>query len=118
MTMMLDCRSLDSPDETRRFDNGHVDVVKVGGVTIGRTTLEPGWRWSESVKPIAGTDSCLEPHTGYVLSGRLRVRMDDGTEGEAAAGDAVVIAPGHDAWVIGQETCVLLDFSGAEHYAR
>jgi quercetin dioxygenase-like cupin family protein len=115
----LEVKSLDSPDETRPFvDKGKADIVNVGGVTVGRGVFEPGWRWSEHVKPIAGTDSCQSAHTGYVLSGRMGVRMDDGTEGEAGPGDAVVIAPGHDAWTVGDEPCVVLDFSGMEEYAK
>jgi quercetin dioxygenase-like cupin family protein len=115
----LDAKSLDSPDETRPFvDKGRTDIVKLGDVTVGRGVFEPGWRWSEHVKPIAGTESCEAPHTGYVLSGRMRVRMDDGAEAEVGPGDAFVIAPGHDAWTVGDEACVLVDFSGMDHYAK
>ncbi len=116
---ILEAKSLDSPDETRPFvDKGKTDVVNVGGVTVGRGVFEPGWRWSEHVKPIAGTESCQSPHTGYVLSGGMRVRMDDGAEAEVGPGDAFVIEPGHDAWVVGDEPCVLLDFSGMAEYAK
>ena len=115
----LEVKSLDSPDETRPFvDRGKVDVVAIDGVTVGRGVFEPGWRWSEHVKPIAGTDSCQAAHVAYVVSGRMRVVMDDGAEGEAGPGDVVVIAPGHDAWTVGDEACVMLDFSGFEHYAK
>ena len=115
----LEAKSLDRPDETRAMaDKGKVDIVQLGGVTVGRGTFQPGWRWSQHVKPLAGTDSCQAAHTGYVLSGRMRVRMDDGAEGEAGAGDAMVIAPGHDAWVVGDEPCVVLDFSGMADYAQ
>jgi quercetin dioxygenase-like cupin family protein len=116
----LDSKSLDQPDETRPMqDNkGKVDIVELGGVTVGRAVFEPGWKWSEHVKPIAGTDSCQAAHTGYVISGRMKVVMDDGTEGEVGPGDAMVIAPGHDAWIIGDEPCVALDFSGASDYAK
>jgi quercetin dioxygenase-like cupin family protein len=114
----LEAKSLDTPDETRPFaDKGNAAVVNVGGHTILRGTFEPGWKWSEHVKPIAGTASCMASHTGYVLSGRLHVRMDDGTEGEVGPGDAFFCQPGHDAWVVGNEACVLLDFSAPE-YAR
>ena len=102
----LKAKSLDSPDETRSFDNGKMDIVSVDEVTAGRVTLEPGWRWSEAIKPIAGTDSCEVQHTGYVVSGRMRVVMDDGSEQEIGPGDVYVIRPGHDAWVIGDETYV------------
>lgn len=117
-TTRLEAKSLDAPEETRPFaDNGKVDVVTVGGVTVGRGVAEPGWRWSEHVKPLAATDSCQAAHTGYIISGRMKVVMDDGTEGDAGPGDAFVIPPGHDAWVVGDETCVFLDFSGMEEYA-
>ena len=108
----LETKSLDAPDETRPFEKGRAEIVTLGGMTVGRGVLEPGWRWSEHVKPIAGTSSCEVAHTGYVISGRLRVVMDDGSEGEVAAGDAYVIPSGHDAWTVGDETFVAVDFSG------
>ncbi len=115
----LEAKNLGSPDETRPVaDKGKVEIVKIGGVTVGRATFEQGWRWSEHVKPIAGTESCQAAHTGYVISGRMHVRMDDGTEGEVGPGDAFVAAPGHDAWVVGDEPCVALDFSGMADYAK
>lgn len=114
----LQGKSLNSPDETREFENGKMDVVSLGDVSVGRAVFEPGWRWSENVRPIAGTDSCQVPHVGYVLQGRMRVRMDDGSEHEFAPEDALVIPPGHDAWIVGDETCVVLDFSGAGQYAK
>lgn len=116
--MTLEAKNLDKPEETRRFDNGLMDVVKLAGVTVGRAVFQPGWRWSNDVKPIAGTDSCQAAHTGYVLSGMMHVVMDDGTEGDVGPGDAVVIAPGHDAWIVGNEPCVMLDWSGAANYAK
>lgn len=116
--MTIAAKSLDAPEETRTFDNGHMDIVTVAGVTVGRGVFNPGWKWSNDVKPIAGTDSCQAPHTGYVISGRMHVVMDDGTEGEAGPGDAIVIGPGHDAWIVGDEPCVLLDFSGSANYAK
>ncbi|HEX2119784.1 MAG TPA: cupin domain-containing protein [Acidimicrobiales bacterium] len=114
----LASRSFESTGDVRAFDKGRMEVVTLGGATVGRGTFEPGWRWSECVKPIAGTDSCQAAHLGYVVSGRMRVRMDDGTEGEAAAGDVFDIAPGHDAWIVGDEACVIVDFQGASNYAR
>jgi quercetin dioxygenase-like cupin family protein len=115
----LQKKNLDQPDETRPFKaKGSVQIVKLGSVVVGRGTFEPGWRWSEHVKPIAGTDSCQSAHTGYALSGRMTVRMDDGSEDSIGPGDAFSIAPGHDAWTVGKEACVLLDFSGMENYAK
>lgn len=113
----IESQSFDKPDETRNFEKGRMDLVTLGDVTIGRAVFEAGWKWSECVKPIAGTDSCEVPHTGYVLSGRLHVVMNDGTEGEAGAGDMFRIAPGHDAWTVGNEPCVVLDIQGAPNYA-
>src|SRR5436309_3840560 len=99
---MLEKKNLGSPDETRPFQGkGHMQVIAIGESTIGRGTFEPGWKWSEHVKPIAGTDSCQANHTGYVLSGRMRIRASDGKEIEVGPGDALVAAPGHDAWVVG-----------------
>ena len=115
----LESKSLDSPDETRQFvDKGKADIVKIAGVTVGRTVFEPGWRWSEHVKPIAGTDSCQVSHLGYVLSGRMKVYMDDGSEAEVGPGDVMAIPPGHDAEVVGDEACVSLDFGEFGEYAK
>ena len=113
-------KSLDSPDETRTFDQGQSQVVTLGDFTVTRNTLGPGWRWSEHVKPIAQTDSCQVPHTGYVVSGRLKVAMDDGSEEEFGPGDAYVIPPGHDGWIVGEETCVVVDVSSeaAKRFAK
>ena len=100
-TQSLEKKSLDSPDETRDLSGmGTVDIVKIGESKATRSTFKPGWRWSQHVKPIANTDSCQTAHLGYVLSGRMHIVMDDGTEGECGAGDAVHIAPGHDAWTV------------------
>jgi quercetin dioxygenase-like cupin family protein len=116
----LESKSLDKPDETRPLidDKGKVDVVQLGSATVGRAVFEPGWKWSDHVKPIAGTDSCEAPHLGYIISGRMKVVMDDGTEGEVGPGDAFTIAPGHDAWTLGDAPCVALDFSGFTDYAK
>ena len=114
----LDVKDLGSPDETRPFAaKGRAEVVHVGGTTILRGTFEPGWRWSEHVRPLAGTQSCQVGHTGYVVSGRMLVRMDDGTECEIGPGNAVRIERGHDAWIVGDEPCVFIDFT-APDYAR
>jgi hypothetical protein len=110
----------DSPDETRAPDKTRVDVVRVGGTTAARLTFEPGWRWSECVKPVAGTDSCQARHVGIVQSGRMVVAHDDGTQLELSAGQAYVIEPGHDAWVVGDEPLLAFEFEprAAEEYAR
>ena len=116
--MTLETKNLDTPDEKRSFEHGDLSVVNVAGVTIGRAVFNPGWKWSNDVKPIAGTESCQTSHTGYVIAGRMHVRMDDGTEGEAGPGDALVISPGHDAWIVGDVPCVVLDWSGSADYAK
>jgi quercetin dioxygenase-like cupin family protein len=108
-----------APDETRPFvDKGRLELLHVGDSLVGRAIFEPGWRWSKHVKPIARTRSCEAPHSCYVLSGRMRVLMDDGQEAEIAPGDFVTIPPGHDAWTVGNEPCVLLDVAGYADYAR
>ena len=115
----LEVKSLDSPDETRSFvDKGQADVVNIGGGAVMRATFEPGWRWSEHVKPLAQTESCQSPHFMYVLSGRMGVAMNDGTEGEAGPGDVARIEPGHDAWVVGDEAVVAVDFGPSPAYAK
>jgi len=107
-----------NPDEVRRPDKTTVEVVKVGGGEIGRFTFQPGWRWSECIKPVVGTDSCQVEHVGYVVSGTLVVQHDDGTKGEATPGGVYRIAPGHDAWVVGDEAVVVVEFQGAANYAK
>ena len=111
-------KSLDSPDETRKFDKGKVDVVNLGGGTVGRYRFEPGWKWSESVKPIAGTDLCQAPHAMYQISGRMHVVQADGTEFEVGPGEAATVPPGHDAWVVGNEAVVGVDWGGMASYAK
>jgi hypothetical protein len=116
--MALECKSLDSPDEVREFaGHGRVELVNLPSGPVGKGIFEPGWRWSQDVKPLAGTDSCQVPHVGYVISGRMKVVMDDGTEGEVGPGEVAHIDPGHDAWTVGEEPCVLVDFGGLEGYA-
>jgi hypothetical protein len=114
----FEMRDFNSPDESRTPEKTRVDVVRMGGATAGRLTLEPGWRWSECVKPVAGTDSCQARHVGVVQEGRLHVVHEDGSEGEMGPGDAYVIEPGHDAWVVGDERFVGFEFESAEDYAR
>jgi quercetin dioxygenase-like cupin family protein len=112
-------KSLDSsPDETRTFEKGKIELANLGDVTIGRVTLEPGWSWEKCVKPLVKTNSCQAPHTQYVIPGRIKVAMDDGTEEEFGPGDAAVIPPGHNAWVIGDEPVVGIDFTGLKEYAK
>ena len=113
-------KALDQPDETRSFvdGKGKAQVFKVGAVTLGRGIFEPGWQWSKHVKPIAKTDSCQVEHTGMVLEGRMRVRMNDGTEVEVGPGDAFHMPPGHDAWIVGNQRCVLIDVTGFGTYAK
>jgi hypothetical protein len=110
----------DSPDETRAPDKTRVDVVRTGGMSAARLTFQPGWRWSECVKPVVGTDSCQVRHVGVVQSGAMVVAHDDGTQLELGAGEAYVIEPGHDAWVVGDQACVTFEFEprAAEEYAR
>lgn len=106
----IEVRNFGRPDETRPFDGkGRVEIVSLGGRELGKATFEPGWRWSENVKPIAQTDACEFDHLGYVISGRMRVRMNDGSEGEIGPGDVFAIPAGHDAEVIGDEPCVTID---------
>jgi uncharacterized cupin superfamily protein len=112
-------KSFDSPDEVRPFEGkGQAEVVQLAGHPVGKGTFEQGWKWSENVKPIAGTDSCQVAHFGYVLSGSMRIYMDDGSKAEINAGDVAAIPPGHDAEVIGDEPCVMVDFGEIGDYAK
>jgi quercetin dioxygenase-like cupin family protein len=113
-------KSLDDPEVTRPFagGTGKLELIDSGAGTVGRATFLPGWRWSDHVKPIAGTDSCEVAHTGYFISGRMRVVMDDGEETEFGPGDFGVIPPGHDAWIVGGEPCVVIDWQGSADYAK
>ena len=112
--------SLNSPEETRLFEagKGKLELVNIDAGPVGRATFEPGWRWSEHVKPIAGTDSCQAPHLGYYVSGRMHVVMDDGQELDFGPGDFSIIPPGHDAWIVGDEPCVVIDWQGFADYAK
>ena len=114
----IEVKSFDSPDETRPFEGkGKADVLQLGGHTVGRATFEPGWKWSNNVKPIAGTDSCQVSHLGYCVSGRMKVYMDDGSEQEVKPGQAFAIPPGHDAEILCDESCDMLDFGEFGDYA-
>lgn len=111
-------KSFEQPEEVREFPNGRAEILTVGGAEIGRLVFEPGWKWSNDVKPIAGTDSCQAPHFQYHVSGRIGLRMDDGTELEAGPGDVTSLPSGHDGWVIGDEPAVVIDWYGASTYAK
>jgi hypothetical protein len=106
------------PDETRAFPHGQAEILSVGGGEVGRLTFQPGWRWSTDVRPIAGTESCEAPHFQYHVAGRLAIRMDDGSEFVAEPGDVTALPSGHDAWVVGDEPVVVVDWHGASNYAR
>jgi hypothetical protein len=114
----LERKNFSNPDELRTPSKTRVEVVKVGDATIMRGTFEPGWKWSECVKPVVGTKSCEVPHVMYIESGSMIVKMDNGEETETKAGDAVVVPPGHDAWVVGDKPCITIDFSGGANYAK
>jgi len=114
----MEGRNFNTPDELRTFDKGKLEIINMGGRTIGRATLQPGWRWSKSVKPLVNTKSCEAPHFQYHVSGTLRVKMDDGTERDFKAGDVSLLRAGHDAWVIGDEPVVVTDFLRYDRYAK
>ncbi len=111
-------KNLAAADETRTFPKGKVDLVNIGGGVVGRLTLEPGWRWSDHVKPIAGTEWCEAPHFQYHAAGRIHILMEDGTEFEVGPGEITALPSGHDAWVVGDEPVVLIDWYGASNYAK
>ena len=113
-------KNFGNAEETRPFvdGKGHVDVVTMPDGVIGMAVFEPGWQWSKHVKPIAGTESCQAAHFGYAISGRMHVVMDDGESADFGPGDVMEIAPGHDAWVLGDEPCVMVDWQGFTDYAK
>lgn len=111
-------RDFASPDEVRTFDKGRLELVNIGDGVVGRLVLEPGWRWSESVKPLAGTAWCEAPHFQYHAAGRLRIVPMDGPEFEAGPGEVTSLPSGHDAYVVGDDPVVVVDFFGAVHYAE
>ena len=106
------------PDEIREFPNGRAEILSIGGGTVGRLIFKPGWRWSKDVKPVAKTSSCEAPHFQYHLAGKLAIKMDDGTELVAGPGDVTVLPSGHDAWVIGDESVIVIDWFGASNYSK
>jgi hypothetical protein len=111
-------KSFTRPDENRAFPKGHAEILKIGGAEIGRLVFQPGWRWSKDLKPVAKTASCEAPHFQYHVSGRLGIKMDDGTEFIAEPGDVTSLPSGHDAWVVGKEPVVVVDWYGASSYAK
>ena len=114
----MEAKSFDSPEETRTFEKGKLQILNIGGATIGRAIFEPGWKWSTSLKRIAKTQSCEAPHFQYHVSGVLKVVMADGAEKELKAGDVSLLPSGHDAWVVGNEPVVVVDFQGMADYAK
>lgn len=117
-TEKTEVASFDRPHEVREFPSGRLELITIGGATVGRGIFEPGWRWSTSVQPLARTRSCEAPHFQYHVSGVLRVRMDDGSEFDCRPGDVSLLPSGHDAWVVGDEPAVVVDFQGMIDYAR
>jgi mannose-6-phosphate isomerase-like protein (cupin superfamily) len=113
-----EAKSFNNPDEVRTFPKGKVELINIGGATIGRATFEPGWKWSTSVQPLAKTKSCEAPHFQYHLSGTIKIVMDDGKQFECKAGDVSLLPSGHDAWVVGNEPVVVVDFQGMVDYAK
>ena len=111
-------KSFNSADEVRNFPRGKLELVNIGGATIGRASFEPGWKWSTSLQPLVNTKSCEAPHFQYHISGTLMVVMDDGTQFECKPGDVSLLPMGHDAWVVGNEPVVVVDFQGMVDYAK
>ena len=114
----MQVRGFGKPEETRKFDKGKLDLVKIGGAMVGRAEFQPGWRWSQSLKPLMKTESCEAPHFQYHLAGTLRIKMDDGTTKDVKAGEISFVPPGHDAWVVGKTPVVVIDFQGMVDYAK
>jgi hypothetical protein len=117
-TARLERKDFATPDETRPFEFGKAEIVEIGGGAVGRLTLQPGWRWSKHVKPLANTEWCEAPHFQYQESGVLHIVMSDGTEFDGTPGEVTLVPPGHDAWVVGDEPVVLIDWHGASNYAK
>ena len=117
---MLESRNTATPDDKKSFEHGEISLVNLTGFTVGRAELRPGWRWSSDVAPLAGTEACPGTHRSYVVSGRMHVAMSDGRELDLGPGDAHLVGPGHDAWVIGDQPCVTIDFipTGGGRVAR
>lgn len=116
--MKAEAKNFTKADETREFPHGQLDIVNVGGAIVGRATFKPGWKWSESLGPVMKTHSCQAAHLGYQISGVLHTQMDDGTQLVTKAGDVATLPPGHDAWVVGDEPVVIIDFQGMTVYGK
>lgn len=114
----MEAKNFESPDEKTAFDHGYVELLHLSSGTVGRAVLEPGWRWSTHIKPVVKTEWCEEEHVGYVESGRVRIRMSNGEEREFGPGDVGIIPPGHDAWVVGDEPCVNIDWQGMADFGK
>jgi hypothetical protein len=114
----LERKNVDAPDETRTFPHGTLKIVRMGDVSLAWGEFQPGWHWAEHIKPLVGTESCQVHHVGHLLSGRIGIRMDDGTEIELGPGDVYDIPPGHDGWVIGDKPAVGLEIAAAEEFAK
>lgn len=118
MPQIVEHHNFDKPDEVRQFPHGQLEIINTAGGVVGRITLEPGWRWSTDVKPVAGTDWCMAPHVQYQVSGTMHVLMADGTEFESGPGSLISLPEGHDAWVVGDEPVLGIDWAGMAHYAE
>ncbi len=119
MEQPMEQGTFEKPDDVREGSNWRLELVDLaGGAQVGRLTLQPGWKWSTDVKPVAGTELCEAPHQQYHIAGRIHVIMKDGTEMEAGPGDVISLPPGHDAWVVGDETAVVVDWQGASVWAK
>ena len=114
----IEIKNFENSEETRIFNNGKVELVSLGGAMIGKATFQPGWKWSNDVKPIAKTESCQAPHYQYQVSGTMHVVTDDGIEKDTHAGELCSLSAGHDAWVVGSEPVVIIDFQGMADYAK
>lgn len=115
---IIELKNINKPDEIRDLPKTKIKVIHVGNATIMYATFQPGWKWSECVKPTVGSNSCQVSHVNFIISGRMRILMDDGTEKEMGPGSIANIPPGHDAWVVGDEPCVALDFAGGNLYGK
>lgn len=114
----LELKNFTKPDETRILPKTKIEIINLGDSTIMRATFQPGWKWTECLKPTVGTESCMVPHLNIIISGRIKITMEDGTEKILGPGDVAAIAPGHTAEVIGNEACVAFDFVGGPAYGK